>query len=122
MGYDVDSSQIRQGDVLLLTLYWQGAERLEEDYKVFVHLETDHIWGQEDHVPACGTRPTTTWVPGEVIVDRYSLLIDPHTPAGRYPILVGMYEPSAGRRMQIFNEWGAIAGDAIPLIEVTVIP
>lgn len=122
VGYDLDSSQIRQGDVLLLTLYWQGAERLEEDYKVFVHLETDHIWGQEDHVPACGTRPTTTWVPGEVIVDRYSLLIDPHTPAGRYPILVGMYEPSAGRRMQIFNEWGDIAGDTIPLREVTVIP
>jgi hypothetical protein len=122
LGYDLDSTRIKRGDALLLTLYWQGSEKLEEDYKVFVHLETDHIWGQEDHVPACGTRPTTTWVPGEVIVDRYSLLIDPHTPAGSYPILVGMYEPSTGRRMKIFNERGEIAGDAISLREVTVIP
>lgn len=122
IGYDLDSVKIKRGDALLLTLYWQGIGRLQEDYKVFVHLETDRIWGQEDHVPACGTRPTTTWVPAEVIVDRYSLLIDPHTSAGRYPILVGMYEPSTGRRMKIFDERGEIGGDAIPLREVTVIP
>jgi len=122
IGYDLDSTNIKRGNALLLTLYWQGFERLQEDYKVFVHLETDRIWGQEDHVPACGTRPTTTWVPGEVVADRYSLLIDPHTPAGRYPILAGMYEPSTGRRMKIFDEWGEISGDAIPLREVTVIP
>ena len=122
VGYNLDNGQLRPGDVLLLTLYWQGITKMQEDYKVFVHLETNRIWGQEDHVPACGTRPTTTWQPGEVIVDRYSLLIAPHTPAGRYPILVGLYEPSTVRRMKIFNEWGEISGDAIPLSEVTVIP
>ncbi len=127
IGYDLDSARIKRGDALLLTLYWRGSEKLEEDYKVFVHLETERMWGQEDHVPACGTRPTTTWVPGEVIVDRYSLLIAPHTPAGSYPILVGMYEPLAGRRMKISNERGetggkAREGDAISLREVTVIP
>jgi len=122
IGYDLDSTNIKRGNALLLTLYWQGFERLQEDYKVFVHLETDRIWGQEDHVPVCGTRPTTTWLPGEVIVDRYSLLIDPQTPAGSYPILVGMYEPSTGRRMKIFDARGKISGDVITLSEVTVIP
>jgi len=122
IGYDLDSTRIKRGNALLLTLYWQGLKRLEEDYKVFVHLESDRILAQEDHVPVCGARPTTTWKPGEVIVDRYSLLTDPHTPAGRYPVLVGMYEPSTGRRMKILNEWGEISGDTISLREVTVIP
>jgi hypothetical protein len=93
---------------------------LSESYTVFTHVETDRIWGQKDGRPACGARPTTSWTPGEVIVDRYGVAINPSTPAGRYPLLVGMYEFSTGKRLEVLDEKGEVQGGSIFLQEIVV--
>ncbi len=82
-----------------LTLYWQPTKILYEDYKVFVHLTdvADAIIAQRDSIPANGARPTTTWLPGEIISDSYTLPLSP----GKYHLWVGLYNPRTGERLLV---------------------
>jgi hypothetical protein len=111
MGYDA-SQQVAAGDVLATVLYWRPLAEFDRYYHVFVHLEIEgeHIWAQSDEAPACGAQSTEEWQPGEVVVDGHTLQIDPMTPPGEYPLLVGLYDPNTGRRMSVAgrdaNDWG----------------
>ena len=120
LGFDLDHDTVEAGGTLMLTLYWQAMTKLTERYTVFTHVETDRIWGQKDNPPVCGARPTTNWMPGEIIVDRYGVAINPDTPPGRYPLLVGMYDPSTGKRLEVLDEKGEVKGNSIFLQTVTV--
>jgi hypothetical protein len=79
-----------------LTLYWQARAPLEASYKVFVHAlgEVEEILAQADTVPAAGTRPTTGWLPGEIVADGHSLPL-----AGATRLAVGLYEEATGVRL-----------------------
>jgi len=94
LGYDGDLSVIRPGSSAELTLYWRALGRIDVSYSVFVHLvdEQGRIWAQDDHVPAKGDAPTTSWLPGEVIADRVLLHVPANLPGGRYTLLVGLYD------------------------------
>jgi hypothetical protein len=89
LGYD----QAPGGD---LTLYWQAGALLETSYKVFVHVlgPGDALLAQSDSVPAEGTRPTTGWLPGEVIADTHRLPL-----AGAARLAVGLYDEASGQRL-----------------------
>ena len=84
--------------------------------------DEDRIWAQKDSVPAGGTRPTTGWVRGEVIVDEYELAVDADAPGGDYILEVGMYEEGTGLRLRVLNEGGQIVGDHILLGKVRIKP
>ena len=120
VGYDVDAQRARTGGRVAVTLYWQTLQPLAEDYHVFVHLEADRIWGQADGRPVCWSYPTTDWRPGQVIADHHALAIRPDTPPGAYPLLVGMYSPSTGRRLDVLGADGRPVANAVSLGDVTV--
>jgi len=124
LGYDLTAMVFQPGDTLRLTLYWQARKEMAEWYKVFTHLLDDdnRIWAQKDSVPVGGTRPTTGWVKGEVIVDEYKLVVTPGAPAGDYILEVGMYEEGTGRRLRVLNEGGQAVGDRILLGMVRIEP
>jgi hypothetical protein len=46
-----------------------------------------------------GAAPTTTWLPGEIIADAYSLPLPADLPAGEYRLIVGFYNPTTGERL-----------------------
>lgn len=79
-----------------LTLYWQPRAPLDRSYKVFVHVlgPDDEILSQADAVPAQGARPTTGWLPGEVVADRHSLPL-----TGGRQLAVGLYDELSGERL-----------------------
>jgi hypothetical protein len=79
-----------------LTLYWQAGAVLGTSYKAFVHAlgSGDEIVAQSDHVPAEGTRPTTGWLPGEVIADTHHLAL-----SGVTRLAVGLYDEASGQRL-----------------------
>jgi len=124
LGYDLRPAVVKPGDTLHLTLYWQAMREITGWYKVFTHLldDDDRIWAQKDSVPVGGTRPTTGWVKGEVIVDEYKLVVDPDAPGGDYILEVGMYEEGTGRRLKVLNEDGQAVGDSILLEKVGIKP
>lgn len=115
LGYDIESQTAKPGDMLHLTLYWQALGPTEKSYKVFTHLMNVEIgmWGQEDSFPVNETRPTTGWLPGEVIVDSYDIRVDPAAPAGEYFIEVGMYDPVTLERLPAVAGGQRLAEDRI---------
>jgi 4-amino-4-deoxy-L-arabinose transferase-like glycosyltransferase len=123
LGYDLDKTAMKPGDTLHLTLYWQALAKMETSYTVFVHLldAQDRTWGQKDNVPVKGTHPTTSWLPGEVVIDEYEIAVDAAAPAGEYQIEVGMYDLETMQRLPAFDEQGnPLPSDRILLSEVRV--
>jgi hypothetical protein len=111
--YDLDQTSLSPGDSFTLALYWQPEQVLETSYAVFVQLlGTDgRILTQQDRLPADGARPTTGWIPGEVVRDDYILNIPSDAPPGAYQIIVGMYDGRSGSRLPRQDQ----TGDAITL-------
>jgi len=128
LGYDLEAERLRLGGMVYLTLYWQARQPVEHRYKVFTHLlgevfnagSGNFLWGQQDNEPVNGTRPTSTWRVGEVVVDSYAILLDQQSPAGRYAVEIGLYEPATGERLPVLDDQGQSAADHLVLNYVTV--
>jgi hypothetical protein len=94
---------------------------MSASYKVFVHFldRTNHVAAQHDDFPVGGDRPTTSWIPGEIIVDRYDVPIPADLPPGRYTLEVGFYDPVTGRRLgPVVTTDGASQKDDRVVLEV----
>lgn len=101
LGYSLEPQGVPRGGVLHLTLYWQARGHVGNSYTVFTHVLApgNVISGQKDSVPGGGEAPTTSWLPGEVVVDRYDIPIGSDAPLGRQVVEVGMYLPETGERL-----------------------
>ena len=109
--YERDMRPVHPGDILDLTLYWETNAPIAEDYKVFVHLGQEEIWGQHDAMPQQNTYPTSQWDAGEQIADHVLIPIEPSTPPGTYPLVAGMYHWEDGRRLPVYDTTGSPQGD-----------
>jgi len=103
VGYDLDRTEATTSEKVRLTLYWQAIneEPLATSYTVFTHLlsEDGRLIGQHDGIPAGGKRPTTSWVPGEVIADVHEMEFSDLGYRGKALIEVGLYESSTIERV-----------------------
>ncbi len=100
-GFTVSSLSPRAGESLALTLGWQALAETEISYRVFVHVRAAEggVRAQADGVPVSWTRPTTGWLPGEYLVDTYSVTLPADMDAGAYQLVVGLYDPATGERL-----------------------
>ncbi len=82
------------GEVTQLQLQWRAENTPQRRYKFFLQLldARDQVIAQRDAEPAGEARNTTTWLPGEVVVDNHGLLIPPGTPPGSYRRIMGLYD------------------------------
>lgn len=98
LGYDLAEGRVHPDDTVEVTLYWQARATLAQSYKVTVQLLSDdqRIVGQDDAVPAHWTRPTTGWLPGEVVTDSHSVPVATDTAPGRYNLIVALYDEQTG--------------------------
>jgi uncharacterized membrane protein len=96
LGYDLATTEVTTGKKVGLTLYWKATndDPLSASYTVFAHLlsEDGRLIGQHDGKPAGGTRPTQTWVSGEVISDTHEISFSDFAYWGKALIEVGLYE------------------------------
>jgi len=110
------------GATLRFTLYWACDAPPEQPLSVFVHLvgEGPPV-AQGDGPPLRGDYPTDLWAAGEVIADERAVVLPDDLSAGRYTLLVGLYNLQTGERLPAFDEQGArLPADAIPLGPVEV--
>ncbi|GEM_PF-2163500 len=123
IGYQADKRELRPGDTLYLTLYWQAQYVGSENYSVFIHLvgKDDHLWAQDDSWPRKGEHPTSLWLAGEFVQDPHELVVPPDAPAGPYVVVVGMYLLDTGERLNVIDEDGQPQGNAIILEPFSVI-
>ena len=121
LGYELASPVVAPGGHIGLTLFWQAVDKPGSDLTVFTHVEDTRIWGQNDGYPQCGSRPTSKWQPGDLVVETRDLPLDPATPLGDYPIRVGLYDTATGQRAAASGADTA-DGDHATLGVVTVRP
>jgi hypothetical protein len=120
-GYDLPSSRVAPGDSLQINLYWRALDSPGDNFRAFVHL-TDgaRLWGQQDDTPACRL-PTSVWRPQQRGVGQFRLPIDPDTPPGRYPLIIGLYQADTLERLKIISGTGQPGDDFLWLLDIEVV-
>ena len=122
-GYTLPANNLAAGDIVQLTLFWETAVPLDRRYKVFLHLldKTGQVVAQRDSEPGGNLALTTTWQPGQTIIDNHGILLPVTAPPGDYRLMLGLYDftdPAA--RLPVSTEQGTT--NAFPLATITVAP
>jgi len=102
VGFTLDpDTTVVAGAPLTLTLQWEaGPAAAGADLKAFVHLAVDdEIVAQHDAVPANWSRPTTGWIPGEIVIDEHGLAWKSGDTSGSARLLIGLYDGVTGQRV-----------------------
>lgn len=121
-GYALNPDPPQPGAPLEVALFWQPLAVTETAYLVFVHL-TDaqgQIAAQSDGVPLNGLRMTTSWRPGEALVDRHTLWLPADLPPGRYDLWTGFYRSETFERLPAAAEGVARPDGRLPMGSVVV--
>jgi hypothetical protein len=103
-GFEIEGEP-RPGGELAVNLVWYDELPMEDDYLVFLHLMDANgtLLGQADGVPANWMRPTSTWRPGEYVLDQHRIPIAAGLPASVAYLWVGLYHPSGDGRLLVSN-------------------
>jgi 4-amino-4-deoxy-L-arabinose transferase-like glycosyltransferase len=78
LGYEIPRDHVRAGESITLRLYWLSQQKIDLNYIVSIRIygrDQSQIGGTETY-PDNGRRATAFLVPGNVVVDEYTLHID----------------------------------------------
>jgi hypothetical protein len=120
LAYELGANPIQPGKPVPLTLYWQALTPTDEDFSVYLQLYGwDRGLWQHDTYPGGGSYPTSLWSPGNVIRDRYQIIV-PADAAGPGPspafLAVGLYRLSTLEKLAAIDETGArVSFPSIPV-------
>jgi hypothetical protein len=103
------------GGVVAAELEWTAPQAVPADDTVYVHWLDDAgvLVAQHDGVPASGRRPTSTWKPGEAILDRHGARV-PDGWQGRLRVVIGWYNPVSGEQIGPPVELGTVVITGLP--------
>ncbi len=124
VGYDLSQTELAAGDSLRLRLYWQAIEPAGISYTVFAQLfgPGEIMYSQADGLPESGIRPTSTWQPGEVILDDHVFKVPRDVPVGEYRILLGLYDAETMQRLDAVSAAGQHLPDDAEVIRGLRLP
>ncbi len=129
LGYDLDAPRYEAGEAIDLTLYLQGLDEIPVNYTVFTQLlgptrpqANSPLWSQDDSEPCRRFVPTSSWMPGEIVRDTFTLPIPDDAPVADYEIIMGFYEYPSLERLPVVNEAGAAVSDHVVLGQVHIAP
>jgi 4-amino-4-deoxy-L-arabinose transferase-like glycosyltransferase len=109
LGSDVQPAVTKPGDKVVVTLYWQALQAMDEDYIIYVHLfgQKGQKIGQRDTHPGLGRFPTSLWRPGDVFADPIEV---PIYPDSAMPVVAtveaGLYSRKPQKRLLAFDDQG----------------
>jgi 4-amino-4-deoxy-L-arabinose transferase-like glycosyltransferase len=125
-GYSLDLDAMAPDRSLQLALYWRPkTAQLSKVYKVFVQLrdEQDDIVAQADHYIFEGFVTASlleqAGQSGDWLRDSADLVLPTPLPAGRYRLLVGLYDPDSLDRVPVVADR---SGENAVLLETVSIP
>lgn len=125
VGSRVAPRRAAAGETLALTLYWRVLRDVEHDYTLFAQvLDADTTrWAAADVQTDALGMPTSEWPVGRVMAVEMSLPLDPATPAGVYPLIVGAYRVTGDGgwlRLQIVENGRITMADHLTLTQIRV--
>lgn len=118
LGFDMGPPVIHPLGVIELTLFWEAEAPVEGDYLVFAEVigPSGDTYAHKERVPADGARPTSSWQPGETIVDSYRMALRGDGHSGFYRVWIGMLDPENGmQRLPVYVNGERAPEDALRL-------
>ena len=88
LGYGLSSGEVKAGDTVKISLFWQSLRQMKQDYDLLLGLKdkTASV-GLEAVFPLPNNSyPTSQWQIGETLRTPYDLLIEADVPIGRYQL------------------------------------
>jgi hypothetical protein len=118
LGYDLAGCKLQNAECRV-KLWWRAEQDIPESYKVFVQLlDANGVpRAQADVIPQNGTRPTWSWLPGEIVGDEIVLKIPADLPIGAYRLTAGLYDELTGKRLTL-----PAGNDLVELIAIEIEP
>ena len=123
LGYDVSQRVLNPGQSAHVSLYWQTTARPDRDYLVSTYLvdEGGKAWPQSSRQALDGDYPTSLWEAGQVVRDRFDLVVDPEIPRAVYELRVGLYDEEAQSYLPVVvSSEGDVPSESISLGQVLV--
>ncbi len=107
LGYDIAS--MNEGEVLTLDLFWRVKDEPPTNLMPFVHIEDAwrHRWSQVESF----AYPSEQWAPGDIIVQRVDLPLEPGMPPGTYRLRIGIFDPDSNSQLALIDDFGRFAGN-----------
>jgi 4-amino-4-deoxy-L-arabinose transferase-like glycosyltransferase len=109
------------GAEVTVRLFWQARNWPGVDYTAFVHLvgPDGQLVEPVDKPPLHGFLPTSTWYPGQRVVDSFTVTLPSDAAPGVYTLYTGFYDPATMARLPITQNEQAM-GDAFVVGTLTV--
>jgi hypothetical protein len=120
IGYQIKPQQVKPGASVRVITYWRVVGQVPSDLIAFKHLyrTPTEVMAQQDQLDVDGP----SLHPGDVFMQSHEfIVVPPDTPAGSYPIGVGLYRKETGERWPILAGNQRVA-DRIFLDQVQVAP
>jgi len=121
-GYRIVNPQLKAGETIRLTLYWQARAKVAESYTVFAHLLAPDGFSpvSQDGLPRNGLYPTDQWKTGAAVIDPHPVPLPADLPPGEYRLEIGLYRLATGRRLVAVEASGVQADHILLPINVRV--
>lgn len=107
LGYWLNNPTPQPGERLYVRLFWRVQSQPSSDYTHFIHVlapgpdgSLQQIAGA-DAPPGNGTCATSTWAPGEIVVDEQQLVLPANLPTGPLTLATGLYQRDTGQRLGV---------------------
>jgi hypothetical protein len=116
LGYDVSQRVLNPGQSAHVSLYWRATARPDRDYLVSTYLvdEGGKVWPQSSRQALDGDYPTSLWEAGQVVRDRFDLVVDPETPRAVYELRVGLYDEEAQSYLPVVVSSEVSSEESVP--------
>jgi hypothetical protein len=105
-----------------ITYYWQCLKKTDRNLRVFAHITTPEgqMVSSQDHWLMAGHFETNQWNDGEVVRERYVVVLPAGLVAGRYQLRVGWFDPEKGDRLPILSPGASDGEDRARVAEIEV--
>lgn len=110
------------GEPLLIGLTWEALGAIEDRLKISLQMldELNNVVQQIDREPQDGFLPTSSWQPGQTIIDRYAVEMPRELLPGSYRMILAIYDPITGQRLPVGDSAGNSSGDQVLLTEIEI--
>ena len=123
-GWELDTTALRPGETLTVSLVWEATAELSEQYVVFVHLLSPDgtLAAQHDAPPVGQLLPPSAWPPGATFGYPVTLELPADLPAGDYDLLTGVYLWPSLERLPVLTDVPGAEVNAVEIGNVRVAP
>jgi hypothetical protein len=98
----VPSGTVPRDFPIAVKVSWRPREVVADRLLVQLELvDGSRVVARREAEPLNGTRPTTSWAPGETVVDRAIVPIPDTLPTGSYMVRVALFDPESRSRWKL---------------------